>query len=156
MEILLRSTVVFFFLWALTRGLGKRELSELSAFELLLLVTVGDLVQQGVTQEDTSLTGAAMAVGTIGFWVLVFAYVSYKLPRARGVVEGWPVLIVKDGRPLEGPMRLERLTIEDVLEEARGQGIESLAEVRFGVLETDGKFSFITRGASSTSPGSPA
>lgn len=54
MELVIRATIIFFFLWLLTRAMGKRELSEMTAFELILLVTVGDLVQQGVTQEDMS------------------------------------------------------------------------------------------------------
>jgi uncharacterized membrane protein YcaP (DUF421 family) len=59
MEIMLRATAIYFFLWVLTRGLGKRELAEITDSELLLLVLVGDLIQQGVTQEDTSVTGAS-------------------------------------------------------------------------------------------------
>lgn len=57
MEIIVRATVLYFFLWMLTRGLGKRELAEITAFELLLLVVAGDLIQQSVTQEDMSVTG---------------------------------------------------------------------------------------------------
>lgn len=143
MEIVLRATAVFFFLWALTRGLGKRELAQLSAFELVLLIVVGDLVQQGVTQEDYSVTGAFLASGTIGFWVLVFAYISFRFEGTRRVIEGEPVLIVRRGEPLLEPMRLERLTLDEVLEEARQQGIDDLSQVEVGIVEPDGKFSFI-------------
>lgn len=68
METVVRATVIYFFLFAITRASGKRELSEMTAFELILLITIGDLVQQGVTQEDASLTGAVLAVGTIFLW----------------------------------------------------------------------------------------
>ena len=150
MEIPLRATAIFFFLWILTRGVGKRELAELSAFELLLLVTVGDLVQQGVTQEDYSVTGAVLAVGTIAFWVLLFSYASFKFPRSRKLLEGQAVVVVRDGAPLNEMLRLERITIEEVLAEARQQGISNLRDVQLAVLEADGKFSFITREARPT------
>ncbi|MGQ0826680.1 MAG: DUF421 domain-containing protein [Actinomycetota bacterium] len=144
MDIPLRATVIFFVLWALTRATGKRELAQLSAFELLLLVTFGDLVQQGVTQEDYSVTGATLAVGTIAFWVLVFSYTSFKHPRARHIIDGRPVIVVRDGEPLLELMHLERLTVDELKESAREHGIANLRDVRIGVLEPDGKFSFIT------------
>ncbi|MGH2675866.1 MAG: DUF421 domain-containing protein, partial [Actinomycetota bacterium] len=66
MEIVIRATIVYFLIWILIRALGKRELAQLGVFELVLLVTIGDLVQQGVTQEDFSVTGALLAIGTLG------------------------------------------------------------------------------------------
>jgi uncharacterized membrane protein YcaP (DUF421 family) len=146
MEILVRATVIFFFLWSLTRGMGKRELSQMTAFELLVLVTVGDLVQQGVTQEDMSLTGAVLAVGTFAFWSLVFAYLAFKFPRTRPVLEGVPVVIIRDGDVLAEFLAAERMTREEVMEAARNQGIDDLAKVKLGVLEPDGKLSFLLAG----------
>ena len=143
MEIMARATAIYFFLWMLTRGLGKRELAEMTAFELLLLMVVGDLIQQGVTQEDTSITGAVLAVGTIGAWVLVFSWLSFRFKRARKVIEGVPVVVVRDGRPLLPVLRIERVTLEEVLEEARTQGISDLRDVEVAILEADGGFSFI-------------
>ncbi len=144
MEIVIRATVIFFFLWGMTRALGKRELAEMSAFELVLLVVVGDLIQQGVTQEDYSLTGAMLAAGTIGIWVLVFGYISFKSKKLQPMLEGVPVVVVRDGRPVEAAMAIERVKVDEVKEAARNQGIADLSEVRCGVLEPDGKFSFIT------------
>jgi uncharacterized membrane protein YcaP (DUF421 family) len=143
MELVIRVTVIYFFLWLVTRGIGKRELSELTAFELILLVVMGDLIQQGVTQEDMSMTGAILAVGTIAFWIIVFAYVTYKMRGARSVLEGLPVVVVRNGEPLDEVMHLERLTVDELKEEARQQGLTDLREIRLGVLEPDGKFSFI-------------
>lgn len=143
MDLPLRATAVFFFLWAVTRGLGKRELAEMSAFEMVLLITVGDLVQQGVTQEDDSVTGAFLAVGTIALWVLVFAYCSYRFPSARRVIEGESVLVVRQGKPMIEAMRTERLTVDEVLEAARQQGIKDLDDVEVAILDPDGKFAFI-------------
>lgn len=143
MEIIVRATIIYFFLWAITRGVGKRELSEMTAFELILLVTMGDLIQQGATQEDMSLTGAALAVATLALWISIFAYLSWRFWRLRPALEGVPVIVIRDGRPLDDVLEIERLTLEEVCEEARNQGITDLADVRMGVLEPDGKFSFL-------------
>ena len=145
MDIVFRAAVVYVFLFVFTRALGKRELAEMSAFELIVLVTIGDLVQQGVTQEDFSVTGSILAVSTFGLLSLTLGFVSFKLPRARPVLEGSPVLVVRDGAFLGDVLHLERLTKDEVLEAARDQGIRDLREVEVGILEPDGKFSFIKR-----------
>ncbi len=155
MEIMVRATVIYFFLWLLTRALGKRELAEMTAFELLLLVVVGDLIQQGVTQEDTSITGAILAVGTIGAWILLFSWMGFRNKRARNLIEGVPVVVVRDGRPIEPALRLERVVLDEVLESARNQGIANLRDVELGILEPDGKFSFLQRGQSAEQQGTP-
>lgn len=156
MEIVVRATVVFFFLWGLTRAMGKRELSEITPFELILLVIMGDLVQQGVTQEDMSITGAVLAVGTMSLLVLGTSYVSFRWKRSRSAIEGRPVIIVRDGTILHDVLRIERLTEDEVYEGAREQGIADLAEVRFCILETDGNFSFIREASDRSVPQSDA
>ena len=144
MEIVVRAAVVYFFLWFITRAIGKRELAEMSAFELVLLVTMGDLIQQGVTQEDFSVTGAMLAVGTFALLLVGFSYLSWRFPGSRPALEGVPVVVVKDGRMLRDVMRYERLSDTELLEAVREQGVDDLAGVRLGVLEPDGKFSFFT------------
>ena len=146
MEIVVRAAVIYFFLWVVTRVIGKRELGQMSAFELVLLVTMGDLIQQGVTQEDFSVTGAMLAVGTIALLIVFFSWVSWRWKGTRATLEGLPVIVVKDGRMLEQVMRLERLSDTELLEAAREQGIADLREITVGVLEPDGKFSFFTGG----------
>lgn len=143
MEIVLRSTAIFFFIWLLTRAMGKRELAEMTAFELILLVTIGDLVQQAVTQEDMSVVGAVLSVGTIGAWILVFSYLTFRWRRTEPLLIGVPVIVVRDGEPIDEALKLERVPLDEVLQAARQQGIESLGEVKVGILEADGRFSFI-------------
>ncbi|HEV8420343.1 MAG TPA: YetF domain-containing protein [Actinomycetota bacterium] len=143
MEIVIRTVVIFFFVLLLTRAMGKKELSELTAFELILLITIGDLVQQGVTQEDQSLTGAMLAVGTLGLLIVFLSWLSYRWRVVRRVIRGIAVVVVRDGRPINEAMKLERLTIDEVIEGAREQGIDDLGKVKMAVLEPDGKFSFI-------------
>ncbi|HEX2192858.1 MAG TPA: YetF domain-containing protein [Acidimicrobiales bacterium] len=145
MEIIVRAAVIYVFVWLIVRGTGKRELAEMTAFELVLLVVMGDLIQQAVTQQDTSIVGGMLAVGTIGFLIVVTSYVTWRFKGTRNVIEGASVVIVRDGKPLEDILRLERVTLDEVLSGARNQGISDLADVQIGVLEADGKFSFLTR-----------
>jgi uncharacterized membrane protein YcaP (DUF421 family) len=143
-EVVYRAAVIYFFLWFVTRALGKRELGQMTAFELVLLVTMGDLIQQGTTQEDFSVTGAMLAVGTFASLMLLFSWVSFRFPRSRPVVEGVPVVVIRDGRALEDVMRLERISDWELKEGLREQGIDDLRKVAVGILEPDGKLSFFT------------
>jgi uncharacterized membrane protein YcaP (DUF421 family) len=142
-QIVVRATVLYLFVWFLTRAMGKKELSQLSAFEMILAVAIGDLIQQGVTQEDQSVTGAMLAVGTFGILVLLFSYTSWRVPKFRPALEGVPVIVVRDGRPVERSMRYERITLDEVKDAARAQGIGDLGEIRLGILEPGGAFSFL-------------
>jgi uncharacterized membrane protein YcaP (DUF421 family) len=143
MEIVARTVIIFGFVLLLTRAMGKKELSQLTAFELILLITIGDLVQQGVTQEDQSLTGAMVALATIGLLIVGLSFVEYRWPGTRRAIRGIPVVVVRQGEMVGEAMKLERIGLEEILEAAREQGIEDLSKVRLAVLEPDGKFSFI-------------
>src|SRR3954453_21469130 len=97
MDIVVRAAVAFLFILLLTRAVGRRELSSLEPFDLILLVTIGDLVQQGVTQNDFSVTGVFLAVGTIGVLTVFFSYLPWRFQALRPVLEGVPVILVEDG-----------------------------------------------------------
>lgn len=143
MDLVIRATVVFFFVYLVTRVVGRRELSTLEPFDLILLIVVGDLVQQGITQTDTSVTGSLIVVATIGTLTVVVSWVSFRFKRLRLVLEGEPIVLVQDGEVLTGNVHRERLTTEELQAEARLQQIASLEEVRWAILETDGRISFI-------------
>jgi len=143
MEIILRAAVIFLFIWLATKAMGKRELAQLSAFELILLVTMGDLIQQGVTGDDRSITGAVLAVSTMSVLIVFTSFVSYRSQRLRTALEGFPVIVVRDGMPIDNALRAERLTLDEITGAARDQGIDDLRRVRVGILEPEGKFSFI-------------
>ena len=143
MEIVLRTSVIFAFLLLLTRGMKRRTLADMAPFELLLLVTVGDVVQQGITQEDYSLTGSILAVSTMALWITALSYITWRSRRAAALIDGVPVVIVQHGQTVETVLRSERLPLEEVLEAARQRGIESLNEVKLAVLEPTGRISFI-------------
>jgi uncharacterized membrane protein YcaP (DUF421 family) len=145
MDIVLRAFVAFLFILLLTRIVGRRELSTLEPFDLILLVTIGDLVQQGVTQNDFSVTGMILAAGTIGILAVVFSYLPWKFQVLRPVLEGEPVILVQDGDVIERNLKRHRLTHEEIAAAARLQSIASLQQIRWAVLETNGQISFIKK-----------
>jgi uncharacterized membrane protein YcaP (DUF421 family) len=147
MDIVLRASVAYLFILLLTRAVGRRELSSLEPFDLILLVTIGDLVQQGVTQNDFSVVGAFLAVGTIGVLTVVFSYLPWRFRTLRPVLEGVPTIVVEDGSVVEKNLKRHRLTQEEIAAAARMNSIPSLAEVRWAVLETNGQVSFIRKSA---------
>ena len=143
MDLVLRAVVVFAFVVLLTRVIGKRELSTLQPIDLVLLIVLGDALQQGLTQDDYSLTGAILVVSTIALLQVFTSWIAYRFPRSRPVLEGEPIIVIHNGELIERNLQRERLTIEDIAEEARKQQIAQLSEVRFAVLETSGSISFI-------------
>ena len=144
MEIVLRALVVYCFLWLVTRALGRSTLGELSTFQLLVYVTMGDLVQQAVTQQDYSVTGGLLAVGTFALLTVAIGWVQWRFPRIRPLTSGRPVLVWQDGHPLEHTLRDERLAMADLLVAAREEGIRTTGEIEYAVLEADGRISFFT------------
>ena len=145
MDIVLRAVVIFIFLLVLTRVIGRRELASLQPFDLILIIILGDAVQQGLTQDDYSLTGAFLAIGTIAVLQVLVSWISFRFPRARPVIEGTPIVVVQDGDIIERNARRERLSVDEIREAARMQGIAQLSQVKWAVLETNGKISFIKK-----------
>jgi uncharacterized membrane protein YcaP (DUF421 family) len=145
MDIVLRASAAFVFVFLLLRLIGRRELSTLEPFDVILLVVIGDLVQQGVTQSDMSLTGTVLAVGTFGLLVIVTSWLSFRSRTARKVLEAAPIVVVEHGRAVEKNLRAERLTLEEVASAARIQQIASLEEVDWAIVEPSGQISFIPK-----------
>jgi uncharacterized membrane protein YcaP (DUF421 family) len=145
MDIVLRAAVTFFFLFLLMRIVGRRELSTLEPFDLILLVVIGDLVQQGITQSDYSFTGVWLAAGTVALLTVAVSYLGWRFRRLRPVLEGEPLVLVEDGKVLEQNLRRERITVEEVAAQARLQQIGSLADVSWAILERNGNISFLQK-----------
>lgn len=143
MEIVFRASVTFLLMFLITRGLSKRSLGDMSPFEMLLLVTLGDIVQQGVTQEDYSLTGSALALSTFAFWITVLTWITWKSDRGRRILEGVPIVLVRDGEPVDKALAVERMPLDEVLEAARQEGVEDIADIKVAVLEVNGRISII-------------
>jgi uncharacterized membrane protein YcaP (DUF421 family) len=143
MDLVLRATVIFFFVFLVTRVVGRRELSSLEPFDLILLVVIGDLVQQGVTQSDYSVTGALIVITTMSLLTVAVSFLNFRFRSLRGVLEGEPVVLVENGEVIERNMRRERITLEELESEGRQQQVTSIADMRWAVLETSGQISVI-------------
>jgi uncharacterized membrane protein YcaP (DUF421 family) len=143
MDIVLRAIVGFAFVLFVTRVVGRRELSSLQPFDLILLVMIGDLVQQGITQNDFSVTGLVLAAGSIAVLTVVVSYSSFKFPRLRPLLEGEPVIVLEKGEPMQRNLARNRITVDELRAAARLEGYSTLAEVEWAVLETGGQISFI-------------
>jgi uncharacterized membrane protein YcaP (DUF421 family) len=145
MDLVLRALVAFVFVLLLTRVVGRRELASLQPFDLILLVMIGDLVQQGVTQNDFSITGMLLVGSTIGLLAVLVSWTSFRFPRLRPVLDGEPVIVVQDGEPIRKNLNRNRLTLDELRAAARQEQIASLDDVQWAVLETSGRISFIPK-----------
>jgi uncharacterized membrane protein YcaP (DUF421 family) len=145
MDIVFRAIAAYVFIIFMLRVIGRRELSSLGPADIVLLVVLGDLVQNGVTQADDSVTGIFLAIATFALLTVAMSFVTFKSDRLQTVIEGAPLILVQDGKPIEKNLRAERLKLDEVAEEARCQGIESLDEVKWCVLEPSGGMSFIKK-----------
>lgn len=144
MDLVVRAAVAFLFIWTITRIVGRRELSSLQPFDVILLVVLGDLIEPAITQNDHSMTGAVLVIGTFALLTVGMSYLSFRVRRLRPVLEGEPLVLIENGTLIERNLRRERLTVDEVATEARLNQIDDLANVRFAVLETNGRISFLT------------
>jgi uncharacterized membrane protein YcaP (DUF421 family) len=145
MDIVLRAVIIYVVVFAFTRALGRRELSTLQPFDLILLIVIGDLIQSGVTQNDLSVTGVLLILCTIGSLQVLTSYIAFRFRRVRPILQGEPIVLVENGKLIERNMRRERLTLDDLAEKARLSEISSIGDLRWAVLETNGDISFIKK-----------
>ena len=148
MDIVARATVMFFVLYVLLRIMGKRELGQMTPFELVVMIVLGDLIQQGVTHNDFSLTGAILAVSTFAFLAVIMSWITYLSPRAEKLLDGEPRVVIRDGQLIKENLRRDRMTQSEVESEMRIAGIAKMDEVAWGILEPQGKISFIKKDGS--------
>ena len=145
MDVVIRATVAFLFVLFLTRVVGRRELSSLEPFDLIMLVMLGDLVQQGVTQNDFSVTGLVLAGGTIAVLTVAVSWANFRLRFLRPALDGYPIILVQDGKPIDRNMHRNRITHEELAAAARMQQVEQIEDIRWAVLETSGQISIIPK-----------
>jgi len=143
MDIVARATVMFVVLYVLLRIMGKREIGQLTPFELVVMIVLGDLIQQGVTHNDFSLTGAILAISTFAFLAIMMSWITYLFPKAEQLLDGEPRVIVRDGQLLKENLRRDRITQSEVESEMRLAGIARMTDVAWAILEPQGKISFI-------------
>jgi len=143
MDLVLRAFVIFAFIYLLTRVVGRRELGSAEPFDIILLVVVGDLVQQGVTQSDYSLTGAVLVISTFTLLTVLVSFLSVKVPALRPVLDGDPLILVENGKPNTANLKRQRLDLGEVLAEARLQQVTRLEDIQWAILESSGQISII-------------
>ena len=148
MDVVLRAVIIYVLMFGFTRALGRRELSTLQLFDLILLIVIGDLIQSGVTQNDLSVTGVIMVLCTIGTLEVLTSYLGFRFRRIRPVLQGEPIVLVENGKLIERNMRRERLTLDDLAEKARLSEIAAIEDIKWAVLETNGDISFIKQPSS--------
>jgi uncharacterized membrane protein YcaP (DUF421 family) len=148
MDIAIRAVVLYVFVFVLMRIVGRRELSNLQPFDLVLLIIIGDALQQGLTQSDYSMTGAVIAVGTFALLQVGTSYLNFRVRKSRPVLEGHPIVVVQDGKVIDENLHRERITVEELAEEARLQQISSIDDIQWAVVETSGNISFIPKKSS--------
>ena len=148
MDIAIRAVVLYVFVFLLMRLAGRRELSSLQPFDLVLLIIIGDALQQGLTQSDYSVTGAMIAVGTFALLQVATSYLNFRVPWFRPALEGHPIVVVQDGKVIDANLRSERIAVEELAEAMRLQQIASIEDVAWAVVETSGQISFIPKKSS--------
>lgn len=147
MEIIVRAAIAFVILWLVTRAAGRSTLGELSSFELILFVVLGDLVQQGITMEDRSLTGNLLAVLTMIVLAVILSYANMRWPKVGKITLGRPIVLVRDGIIDRRALNGERIGLDELSMLARQAGIEKYSSIRLAILESSGKVSFFTQEA---------
>jgi len=144
MESVLRAVGIYLFLVILFRLVGKRALADVSTFDLLLLMIISEATQQAMLGDDFSTINAVLAIISLVVMDVLFSLMKLRFPTLDRVIEGSPTLIVEHGRPLKARLAEARLREEDILLEARqSQGLERMEQIRFAILEKNGKISII-------------
>jgi uncharacterized membrane protein YcaP (DUF421 family) len=143
MEIVLRVAVIYVFLLVALRLMGKREFGQLSPFELVTLLLIPEILTEALHRGESSLTSAFVGVSTLLGLVFLTSVLSYRSGVLGRWVEGEPVVLVKHGFLVPSAMHRERVSPDEVMAEMRKVGLERMEQVKWAVLEADGKISFI-------------
>lgn len=146
METLFRAALVYLFLTLLFRLAGKRTLSQVTPFDLVLLLIISETVQQAMIAEDNSMTNAALLVLTLIAIDIILSWLKQRWTWLDRVMDDRPLIIVQDGKPIEDRMKRERVSEGEVMASARHtQGVRRMEDIAYAVLETDGKISIIQK-----------
>jgi uncharacterized membrane protein YcaP (DUF421 family) len=148
MNSVLRAVAIYAFLLLIFRITGKRSLAQITAFDFVLILIIGEATQQALLGEDFSVVNAYIVIGTLMFLELALSFVKGWFPRLDPVLESTPLIIVENGRLLEDRIGHERVDASDVLAAAREkQGLERLDQIKYAVLEKSGGISIVPREA---------
>ena len=141
----LRATAIYALVMVLVRVSGKRAVGQFTPFDLVMLILIGNAVQNGINGGDNSLTGAAIMATTLIALNYGVAFVTSRSRRAERIVEGVPVVLARDGKLFEGVLRRELVSRDDFREALRMNGIDDVAKVELALLETNGSISVVAK-----------
>jgi uncharacterized membrane protein YcaP (DUF421 family) len=144
-EIALRTAAVYLVVLVLLRVAGKRELGQMSAVDLVVILVIANAVQNAMTGGDTSLVGGIVAAATLVAVNVVFGRVAHRVPLLEHLFASEPTLLLHDGRLIEQHLRRENVSREEIEMAAREHGIDDLGQVKAAILEVDGSISIIPR-----------
>jgi uncharacterized membrane protein YcaP (DUF421 family) len=139
-----RTVLIYLLMLLMIRLLGRRTIGNLTAFDMLIALIMGDLAGDAI-YGDVSLANAVTAIGSLSALHYLNSWFAYSVRGAGKLVEGEPTLIVKDGRLQRDGMRVERMSEKEVLGELRLEGIEDVSQVKEARVERDGQVSVIRR-----------
>ncbi|WP_207420473.1 DUF421 domain-containing protein [Desertivirga brevis] len=143
-SIVFRSAFIYVAVFLILRLGGKRTVGEMTTFDLVLLLIISEAIQQSLIDDDNSITGGLLAITTLVFIDIMVSLISNRFSKVDKILNGVPLIILKDGKPLLERIKKSRLQVEDILEAARKmQGIDSLDKIKYAVLEKDGTISII-------------
>jgi uncharacterized membrane protein YcaP (DUF421 family) len=146
MDSVLRAAAIYMALLVLFKIAGRRSLADLTTFDFVLLMIIGEATQQALLGDDFSLTNALMVIVTLIAIDVGLSLLKQRSKRVSRLIDGGPTVIVENGRILQGRMRHARLVEEDIMEAARSsQGIETLEQIKFAIIERNGKISVIAK-----------
>lgn len=146
MEPIIRTAFIYLFLLIILRLAGKRTLAQITVFDFLLLLLISEAVQQAMLGEDTSISAGVLAVLTLVGLEFILTMVKLKNKTLDKMVEGEPVIIVENGKPIKHRLEKERVDEEEILEAARRlQGLEHMNQIKFAILEKSGGISIIPK-----------
>ena len=146
METVIRASLIYLFLLLLLRLTGKRTLSQLTTFDFLVLLIIGDATQQALLGQDYSITNSIIAILTLLAWEIGLSLIKERSLRIEKLIDGVPVVIVESGKPIQAFLKKTRIDEYDILAAAReSQGLERMDQIKYAVLERDGKISIIPK-----------
>jgi uncharacterized membrane protein YcaP (DUF421 family) len=141
----LRASVIYVLVMVLVRASGKRAVGQFTPFDLILLILIGNAVQNGINGGDNSLTGALIMATTLIALNYVVAFLTSRSTRVERVIEGVPVVLARNGRRFDAVLRRELVSSDDFEEALRMNGVNDVADVELALLETNGTISVVPR-----------
>ena len=154
METVIRVSIIFMFVLGVMRILGKRDVGQLTPFELVMLMLIPDIAQMGMTREDQSITNAIIGLSTLFSLSFLTSVLAYFSKRADKAIQGSPVVLFHNGKFLEAAMHKERVTPSELISSMHRSGYENLEQVKWAILEPDGDITFIPKKSNYHAPAS--